>query len=110
EFGQSVALIFIAQILHGDAPLLESGHDLLGFLDRHARIIGAVNDHHRTFDFVYVMDGADFLKEIPMLTEVAVLRFAMGTTVGPGFLHESDEVGNTDHVYAGGPQVRVMRD
>src|SRR6185369_6369308 len=82
ELGQTVSLVLIPKILHWNVPLLEGRDDLFRFSDGYARIIGSMNDHHRTPDPVHVVNGADARQEFAMFAKIAILLFSMCSSIG----------------------------
>src|SRR5579859_7116425 len=53
---QSMTFVLKAHICNGNIPPTQGRHDLLGFTNRHARVVGAMNDKKRGRD---TLDGAN---------------------------------------------------
>src|SRR5579859_8029139 len=109
-FGELVALVLETQVFDGYATSAQGGDDLLRLADRHARIVGAVDDEHRRGDAVHLVDGRDVFEEVAVVLQAAVLGLTQPATPGSGVFQERHEIGDADDVHAGGPYLGIGGD
>src|SRR5262245_52417789 len=95
---QAMSFIRIAKVFNRKLSLPEGSDNLFRFLYGNARIIGAVDHHHRAADLVHMMNRADFLEKRPVLAKVTVFRLPVRAAVSPSFLEECNKVANPDDV------------
>src|SRR5215216_6888397 len=108
QFGQTVALVLVEQVIDRTTVLFHALDDLLGLPNGHAWVVLAVDDHERGRYLLCLVDGAYGLEERAILLQRGVLGLAQGATVAACVLQEGDEVGDPHDVHSCAPELRVF--
>src|SRR6202011_1451819 len=88
------------------AERAQSADHLLGFADRHPRVIRSVYHQQRRRNAVDALDGRDVFEKRAVILEAAVLRLAQVPPPRPGVLQEGHAVRDADEITATRPQLR----
>src|SRR4051812_31709787 len=96
RFGETMALVLIAQVLDLPSAGTKGGDDLLGLLHRDPRIVRAVNDHERRLNPVDEVERRDRLEEIGIFIRIAVLRRTERPAPRRGLREKALEARDTD--------------
>lgn len=68
---KTVALVFLDHVFHGDASLLQSLDDLVGFIDVDPWVFGALGDKQGAADLVDMKDRGGRFQEFLVLLRVS---------------------------------------
>src|SRR5678816_3165319 len=82
-------------------------YDLFRLPDRHAWIVGAMNDEERGGDRVGMVNWRDCFEEVTIVFEAAIFRLTQFTSPGACIFQEGDEVGDTNDVNCGRPEIWI---
>jgi hypothetical protein len=73
---QAMAFVLIAQVGYRDLARTQGHDDLLGFADRHSRVVGTMDYHQRGSNTVHVVYRPEAFQQLSVLLGVVVLRDA----------------------------------
>src|ERR1044071_7909876 len=73
QLGDLVPFVIKPQKLDRTTERLQPGHHLLSFVDRHARVVGAVDHQQRGGDPLDVVDRRDLFQKLAIVLQTAVL-------------------------------------
>jgi len=88
-----VAFVLIAQVGYRDLARTQGRDDLLGFADRHPRVVGTMDHHQRGSNTVHVVCRPDAFQQLSVLLGVVVLRDAYVATPRQALDREHGTIG-----------------